>query len=281
VVAAPAGPPPVPVVHPVRHLHDADLPHHGPTSALIGLALLPLGVPILWVAARLLTGVEPVFSFALPVAVALGVAGMCLGVAFTEDWTYPTKVKGVLMLVLLGYAAAAFLYFVQKDWLEAARKRISRDVRWQEFKSDDGVFQVQLPGKARPAPAAEPVPDWKLRVFECADPKQRSTDVYVVAYGPPPDGVVNLDDDAFFTAAKAAISRAAGGVEPTERAITQQGHPGREFALALADNVTNRTVRVVRAGKRAFYLAAEGVALPADAPDVKKFFDSFYLHRGK
>ena len=45
--------------------------------------------------------------------------------------------------------------------------------------------------------------------------------------------------------------------------------------------MTNRTVRVYRVGRQVFYLAAEGVALPADAPDVKKFFESFYLKMGK
>jgi hypothetical protein len=139
-----------------------------------------------------------------------------------------------------------------------------------------------VPGKARPDPAAEPVPGWELRAFRCADPKLRSTDVYVVAYGPPPPAAAGLADDAFFDALKKAISQAAAGVEPTEKALTigLKEHPGREFALEL-DNVTNRTVRVYRVGRRVFYLAAEGVALPADAPDVKKFFETFYLNPGK
>ena len=181
----------------------------------------------MWAAVRLVTGVDPVFSYALPVAIAIGVSGLCLGVAFTQDWVYPTRVKGVLALVLLGYAAAAFLFFVQKDWLEAARKRISRDVRWQKFEPDDKAFEMRVPGKARPDPAAEPVPGWELRAFRCVDPKDRNTDVYVVAYGPPPPAAAGLADDAFFDALKKAISRAADGVEPTEKALTYGLHSTR------------------------------------------------------
>jgi hypothetical protein len=280
----PSAEPAVPVVHPIDEFDSGhDHGRHGPTSALIGLSLLPLGIPLVWAAARLLTGIDPVFSYALPVAIAVGMAGLCLGAAVTCDWSYPTRVKGILMLVFLGYAAGAFLFFVQKDWLEAARKRISSDVRWQRFEPADKTFEVQVPGRARPEPAAEPVPGWELRTFRCADPKQKSTDVYWVAYGLPPDSVANLADNEWFAAVRQAITQAAGGVDPSEKPLTYgwQQHPGREYGLVLPDRITNRTVRVYRIGTRAFYLAAEGVALPADAPDVRKFFESFYLKMGK
>jgi hypothetical protein len=278
--------PVVPVVRPVRGEPEIDSGHdhgrHGPASALIGLALLPLGIPLFWTAALYLSGVEPIFSYALPVAVGLGISGVCLGVVFTCDWSHPTRVKGILMLVLVGYAAAAFLYFVQKDWLEAARKRFGNTIeRWHEYEPEDRSFKVKVPGRAADDPAAEPLPGWKLRTIRCADPRQRSTDVYVIAFGLPADDAARLADDDWFTAARKAIAMAAGGSEPSETPVSQQGYSGREFAVVLPDRVTNRTVRVFRVGQRAFYLAVDGTHLPPDASDVRKFFNSFYLNPGR
>jgi hypothetical protein len=287
--ASPARPkavPVVPFVHPFRDEPHLDSGHdhgrRGPASALIGLALLPLGIPLFWTAALLLSGVETIFTYALPVAVGLGVSGVCLGVVFTADWSHPTRVKGILMLVLIGYAAAAFLFFVQKDWLETARKRFgNRAERWQQYEPEDRSFFVQVPGRAADDPAAEPLPGWKLRTVRCADPRQRSTDVYVIAFGPPADAAEKLADDDWFAAARKAVVLAAGSAEPSETPVVQQGHPGREFAVVLPDRVTNRTVRVYRVGRRAFYLAVDGTHLPPDAGDVRKFFGSFYLKPGQ
>jgi hypothetical protein len=156
-------------------------------------------------------------------------------------------------------------------------------VRWHEFKADDGSFSVKVPGKAVADPQADPLPGWPLRAYRCADPKQRSTDVYLIAYGPPPEDAAKLADDAWFAAVKKLATQAADGAEPAEEPVAQhrtqppETFPGREYRFVLPDRITNRTVRVYRVGRRAVYLAVEGAALPADAPDVKNFFRTFVL----
>lgn len=269
----------IPVVSPVSDFDSGHaLDHQGPTSTLIGLALLPLGIPLLWLGARLVTGIDPVFTYFMPVAIGLGVAGACLGAVFTQEWSHAGRVRAILILVLLGYGSAAFLYCVQKEWLETVRKRFGNRIeRWQKFEAEDKSFFVQVPGKAQPDPNTDPLPGWSLKTYRCMDPKLRNTDVYVIAYGTSPDTLVGAKDDAWFAAAKEAILQASGAADPSEKEVTQQGHSGREFALVMPDRITNRTVRVFRLGKRVYYLAVDGAALPPDAKDVRKFFDSFYM----
>jgi hypothetical protein len=248
----------------------------GATATVIGLALLPLGIPVLWLIGPDLVGREPIFSIALPLAVAAAACGLAVGAAVTADWSNATRAKAVLALVLLGYGVSAFCYFLQKDWLEAVRKNAGRQNReWREFQPPDRAYTVRLPGKATPL-AESPVPGWPLSTFQHFD-QRRSSDVFVVAHGPQPEAAAKLSEDDWFAAVRKAVAESAGAADPAEKAVTQQGYPAREFALTLPDRATNRTVRVVRVGKRVVYLAVDGAALPADAKDVKKFFDSLYI----
>ena len=265
----------VPVVYSYR---DTDLP--GPTASVIGLALLPLGIPIVWLLAPFLVGQDSIFSVALPLAIAAAGCGLGIGAAVTDDWSAVTRIKAVLAVVILAYAAAGFCYFLQKDWLEALRKNNGRGNReWREFTPDDRAYTVKLPGGTSPE-AESPVPGWELKTFRHADPR-RSSDVFVIAHGTQPPTAAGLNDDDWFAAVRKAVADAAGSADPNERAITQQGLPAREFHLVLPDRATNRTVRIIRNGRKAVYLAVDGAALPADAKDVKKFFDSLYINKNR
>src|SRR5262245_25162273 len=86
-----------------------------PVSVLIGLALLPFVIPILWAIAPAVFGQEPMLSWAVPVALAVSASVLCLAVIYTVDWTPATRVKGVLMIVVLAYFAALNLYFLKKQ----------------------------------------------------------------------------------------------------------------------------------------------------------------------
>src|SRR5207244_8668732 len=56
-------------------------PPPGPSATVIGLALLPLGIPVLWLIAPQVVGREPLFSIALPLAIAAAAAGLAVGAA--------------------------------------------------------------------------------------------------------------------------------------------------------------------------------------------------------
>ena len=63
--------------------------------------------------------------------------------------------------------------------------------------------------------------------------------------------------------------------------VMLRDEPGREFIFKLADQATNRTVRVYRVGTQAVVAMAEGAFLPPDAKDVRRFFDSLSLTKGR
>src|SRR6516225_5203022 len=67
-----------------------------PTSFLLGLTLLPFGLPFLWYLASRVTNAEPIFSVLVAVAVSASAAGLGLGVALTRDWSSGTRVKVIL-----------------------------------------------------------------------------------------------------------------------------------------------------------------------------------------
>jgi hypothetical protein len=250
-------------------------PPGGPRSVLLGLALLPLGIPLAWLLAGPVTGKAPVFTYAVPVSLALGAAGLCVGVVLAADWRFPTRVRGVLALTLLGYATAAFLYFLKPAWVEAVRRGFGGHdpARWQVFRPDDGAYSAKLPGEPRSDPN-EVLAGWPLKAFRYSD-RRNHADTYIVAHGPPPAAVVRAQDDQFFTAAGAGAAAAAGGTLLSEEPAKHGDHPARRFVIALADRATTRTVLVVRGGERVFVAAAEGAFLPPDAPDVKTFLNGF------
>src|SRR5262249_42094461 len=104
--------------------HDPHREAQGPlpTSVLIGLALLPFLIPIMWLIGPAILGEEPVLSVAAPIALAVSTSILCLAIIYTIDWTPTTRVKGVLTLVALSYFTGASLYFLKKEMVEQVKK---------------------------------------------------------------------------------------------------------------------------------------------------------------
>ncbi len=259
--------------------------HHGPAPGLVGLVLLPLGIPLLWLVGPALTGIDPIFSFAAPVALAVGLCGLGLGVTLAHGWTLATRVKAVLALVLVGYFAGGFLYFLKKEWAEAIRRHVGPgDLKWRPFKPphDPRAYRVNLPGKAKEAEGDRLMPGWGLRAYRFdPDPNARAAlDVaYEVGHGTPPTDVAGprLGSDEWFARAREAVCRGCEGQVAQEREVRHKAFPGREYVVVLPDGATNRIVRVYRAGDRAVCLCVEGAFVPGDARYVEKFFNSLWI----
>lgn len=277
--------PSIPVVQPAAEPAHFEDPVHVsaeswlPPPLLVGLSLLPWGVPFLWAILLFAGAREPVFSFATPVAVAVGVSGLCFGVAFAGRWSTSTRAKAIVAVALIGFASGGVLYSIKKEWIESIRRQFGRgDLRWREFQPPDAAYKVKLPAPA--LPTESPLPGWPLTAFRAAEQDRAASDSFVVAHGKPPAGnpPPNAADDAWFDATKAAVIAASGGRVEQEKPLRDlRGNPGREYALTLGDGATNRVVRVYRIGERAFYLAAEGAFLPQNGHDVEVFFGSFYV----
>lgn len=265
-----------------QHSPDAGDLAHGPNPLLVALTLLPLGIPLLWLVGPLLTGHHPVFSFAAPVALALGLGGLTLGIGFAHGWTPGTRLRAVLMVILIGYFVGAFLFFLKKEWAEEVRRHIGPETKWDWFvpPHDKNAYKVKMPG--HPQAAEGLLPGWELKGYRYT-PDRKGRDAFAIVYeiadGKPPPAVVKPEapDGDFFEKAKAAVCEGCKGEVVTEKEVTQQSHPGREYVLTLPDGATNRIVRVFRVKDRAYYLAVEGAFIPNDAKYVEMFFDTFYV----
>ena len=275
--------PAFPTVFPRRDDGDPDhAADHAARPALLGLSLLPVAIPLVWLLLPVLIAARPIFSFALPTAIAVGVSGLCLGVAYAAHWTTATRLRAIVMLVALGYGSAAFLYFLKKEWVQGAREQFGPAVKWKPFAPPDGAYSVPLPGRPA-AREASPLPGWPLKGFRlAAGPKGDPVlgVAYEVAHGPAAEAVKPraTPNDDWFAAARQALVEGTGGEVTAEAVVTQQDYPAREYTLTMPDGATTRIARVVRVGRQAHYLAVEGTFIAGDHRFVKTFFDKYYVN---
>jgi hypothetical protein len=251
-----------------------------PVSVLVGFALVPFAIPLLWRVAPLVTGQEPALSLAVPVSLAVSASALCLGVVYTIDWTATTRVKGVLMLVALAYLSAAGLFFLKKDLMDRLRGWGDPTRRWAVVSLDNGRCRVKMPAASAPdagQPLGKVVPMQEGRQAtyqpEHPGPLFRYR-VAVSAPGAPPGN----PDDAWFDRVGAAARQDLG---PKVRVVTSEPltRPalGREWLLDLGENAY-RVVRVYVIGDRVYFLSAEGPNLTAaDDEYGKPFFDDFVV----
>ncbi len=275
--------PPPPPPRPQPDLFDDDPPvvrPHAAGGAPVALAMLPLGIPLLWLILAVATR-PSVFSFAAPVAIAVSVVALGLGLAGVRRWSAAVRVRALVALISLAYLAAGVLYFAQPGWLEGVRAVIPRGRQhWQEYKPDDRTFRVTLPGV--PAATASPLPDWNLTAVRVADPA-KPIDVFVVAHGEPPRDVpAKAADEAWFARVRQAVEAAVGATLVREQPVVVGTAQARDYEFQLPGDATaKRVVRVVRAGGRVYYLAVDGASVTFDAIDVQHFWESFRLTPGK
>lgn len=268
--------------------HDPHLPPVAglPVSVLVGLALLPFGIPMVWRVAPLLTGLESALSLAVPIALAVAAAALCLGVVYTIDWTAATRIKGVLMLVGLAYLSAAGLFFLKKDMMDRVRNWGDDPTAWPtEFvKTNDYDFQFRLPPQPeREAPNLGPKPSLPLVTVDDARhatyaPEFQGEYRYLVAWGKPADAAVKPTDD-WFARVRAQLD-AEGATVAGEQSLEHGGQAdvGRQWTLTFADD-TVRVVRVYVFKGRVYYLSAAGPKLaPDDDTFAKPFFESFLVN---
>jgi len=280
-------PPPAPEPN-----HD---PHHAsygplPASVLIGLALLPFAIPILWLVAPAVTGVQPAMSMATPSALALAASILCLAVIYTIDWTPTTRIKGVLMLVGLAYFGAVSLYFLKKEMVERIKRftGLEERVPWREFTTPDYV--VSLPAQAERLDGQdEPLTSLKLKYYTASLERQIQGRFRFVcgSFRLPPnngdDNVVQPGTAAWFDEVIREIAERSGGKQLKDPdTISYDDRPrGRELWIALPDGEINRVVRIYVIRGAVYYLSVQGtkVAPQDDLPHV--FFRDFKALNGK
>ncbi len=272
-LVAPSEPAPAPA--PADPVHDPHSPAAGglPVSVLVGMALMPFGIPLFWRIAPLLTKQEPALSLAVPVALAVAAAALCLGVVYTIDWTASTRVKGVLTLVALAYLSAAGLYFLKRDLVQMLQNLLGPQTRWVQVTSDSGNFRVQMPTAAEQIDE-QPLPNVPMAGGRRAVLETVSGDTFTFFATatpidkPPPD----LGND-WFKSLGQHLAKGRRLVE--ERAVTETetDFVGHEWRIELGPN-SHRIVRVYTAKNRVFYLSVEGPNLDTDNELAVRFFRS-------
>lgn len=250
-----------------------------PVSVLVGLALLPFGIPLIWRVAPFVTGQEAALSMAVPVSLAVAASALCLGVVYTIDWTATTRIKGVLMLVGLAYLSAGGLFFLKKDLMERIRVWGDDSRQWAPVFLKDGS-QVRMPGnplpaQTRPLGDLAEMEDERHSQFVPEPPNGPQYD-YRFAVSKPNAGRKNLDE-AWFARVGEKLQevnrgRLVGGAPRTVEYVNGTCH---EWAFEISSDAT-RVVRVYVIGDRVYYLHAEGPRLTSEDDEYgKPFFGKF------
>jgi hypothetical protein len=290
-VVRPRPKPPTPLVWEVPEPAEPEVERTPPTGGLIALSLLPFGIPLLWLLAAAVTQREVLMSFAVPVALAVGVSGLGLGTAYVTRWSVSSRAKAVIALLLVGYLAAGLLFIVKKEWLQDFRRVFNRgDLGWRNFRAEPVKepgkeligyriqFPVGEPVKEVPSPFSEGT--WKA--YAHVDPTRPDSEVYSSAVGRIP-GVKPWAANHVWFPAVGKIVRAAApadAVAPEETPVTlhdrvkNEKFEGREFHFTRPNDVWSRVVRVYNVRGHVIYLAVEGPHLTPDAGDVSHFFES-------
>lgn len=252
----------------------------GITTTLFGIVLISWGIPLVWAIGWVVIKHEPVFTLALPVAIAISLTGLGLGISFCSGWSHAARLRGVLALVALGYATSAGMYFLEDEVIQNVRRHFGRgELEWREFTPERNYpYRVMFPGQASKVPFS-PIPGWDLAAYRFVDEKLGASDSFMTAYGELPAENRFEAEEEWFGAVRSKVAESCDCEIVAERPISQQKHSGREYVLNLPDGVTKRVVRVYRESRNnIFYLAAEGAFFSPDAKDVRVFFDSFYIN---
>ena len=169
---------------PHRHVNGGLSP-----SVLIGLALLPYAIPILWLTAPAILGQAPLISIAVPIAIAVSASTLSLAVIYTIDWSPSVRVKGVLMLLCLAYFISISLYFVNKEIVEKMKDYAGNVGNiWLPFVPPSRDYTVKLPKPPKLDESLQPI---RNIPFDCYTVRHANEDgelIYVVGSGQPNKG---------------------------------------------------------------------------------------------
>ena len=249
-----------------------------PVSVLVGLALLPFAIPLLWMIAPLMMGQEAVLSLAAPTALAVAASALCLAVVYTVDWSPATRIKGVLMLVGLAYFTGLSLFYLKKDMVDRVKGFFGADRdRWVEYSPPDRGYRVRLP--VRPEPARDqPLAGFTLSCQRATEKTFAGQSMFVVGHGPDPKPDLPADGEQWFNEVDRLIQANTRGAAVKVEAVTHQDEfPGRQWEMEFRKpgGATVRIVQVYRMKGTVYYLAAEGPNLSAEEGAGLTFFESF------
>lgn len=260
-------------------LQEAEVSAAGglPATVIIGLALLPYGVPIFWLLGPILTGIVPPVSIATPIALAVATSILCLSVIYTVDWSAETRLKGVFILILLSYFGGLTLFFTEKATLERIY-RLGKKTEWQEFEPNKGpVYRLKVPA------APEEIPDQPLKLAEMHCYQARvpqdllGWQFYVMGAGTPKPHPEIPGTPGWFEATRKTLLEDGQKILKRQFPANNGFLKGWEWEIELVDTGQMRVVLVYVGQGKVYYLAVEGERISVEHPDVQRFFRSFFI----
>jgi phage FluMu protein Com len=273
----------------VRHTPEFDHdPHRHPVGGLpatvvVGLALLPYLIPILWVTVPAIWGKPPLLSVGVPLAIAISASTLSLAVIYTIDWSSSLRLKGVLMLLGLSYFVSLSFYFLNEKVVQQIKAQFSGS--WTRFAPLMGGqnYEVMLPEQPIEQPRLQPIPEIEMHCYSHVDDdKLNGVTVFAVGSGDFTDeNGPGPEDEKWFVKTSESIVKASNGELDLSLGIENlkgpQNSSGRQFRIKLPDSEMYRIVRLFAIEKKVYYLAIEGREMSVDDERVKKFFRSFKL----
>ena len=279
----PAPPADAPLIPDPEHDPHSPPPAGLPVSVLVGLALLPFGIPLLWWATPVLTGQVAALSLAVPISLAFSASTLCLGVVYTIDWTGTTRVKGVLMLVGLAYMSAAGLYFLKKDLVDRVHQFGGDSDPWVTVSSMEGNCRLRMPQPVSHPKDHQPLPGVEMIDVRSATHLQtRNGPIYRYCFAvSKQDAKLSKADGRWFNRIGEKLKGENG--EPTSQHELHHRDkpdaPGRQWTFTREGEKAVRIVQVFVIKGRVYYLSAEGPHLtPTDENFAEPFFGKFFVN---
>ena len=144
-----------------------------------------------------------------------------------------------------------------------------------DFAPKDGRFTVQMPGepKEQTSKVNTPIGPIDVHLFISApDPKS----AYMVGYSDYPEEVVKKSDsDKILDGARDGAVRNVKGTLESEKKITMDGHPGRDYVISTEGFRGRERIYLVNA--RLYQVMLLGSKEFVTGKDADKFLDSFKL----
>jgi hypothetical protein len=279
----PAPPIPQPQMHiPVVFRHPKyaakPAPEEDTGTGLVALALLSLGVPLMWLILSLIAP-PSAFSFAAPVAVALSVTVMAFALSQVKRWNQATRMWALILLHGLAYGSTILFYFAPPQWLEVAREFavFNSGLVWKEYNPPETKFSVKVPTGANED--VEYFSEWNLAAKSFVH-KRKPVDRFIVAHGSIPKEHRRKTDEEFWPLVVDQLTK-QHGMAPTRESVAPFSEAtARDYYFELPDGSTRLVIRVLRAGTSTIVvLCAEGPYLTVDRPDVQHFVRSYRVKK--
>ncbi|WP_179338544.1 TraB/GumN family protein [Winogradskyella ludwigii] len=150
---------------------------------------------------------------------------------------------------------------------------------WQEFKSEQGAFSVDIPVEAKDISREYPNPldpegePYFMNLYMATDNTNKNN--YLIRYNDMPSGYYLQDTEEAFKGTETSLTQTAKLIsEP--KIIYLDGFEGREYELLLADKY-HSIARVYFRGNRTYLLLAQKLSETEKTTVNNSFFDSFTL----